>query len=286
MANKPPEEALKYQTWVLKVSIHCEGCKKKVKKVLQSIEGVYTTTIDSQQHKVTVTGNVDSEILIKKLLRSGKHAELWPVEKSEKKKSKSKNKQKDPKEHFDDQEGPHGDEQDLAQNAAKIGDAGNGGKEADEEGGDSENDDGDKDEAGGEIGGGGGGGGAGGKKKKKKKKKKKGQSGNSPNGGGENPMDAPAGMGPSPAEIPDFPPTMAAPPIQHAYPYPPSPYFQAPPPLPVSYGLSYTTNYPIGSNSYFAPPMHSTIFSMYPPPPSDPIHTYSDDDDETGCYIM
>lgn len=27
------------QTWVLKVSIHCEGCKKKVKKVLQSIEG-------------------------------------------------------------------------------------------------------------------------------------------------------------------------------------------------------------------------------------------------------
>lgn len=27
------------QTWVLKVSIHCPGCKRKVKKVLQSIEG-------------------------------------------------------------------------------------------------------------------------------------------------------------------------------------------------------------------------------------------------------
>ncbi|XP_068664048.1 heavy metal-associated isoprenylated plant protein 35-like [Aristolochia californica] len=80
-------EPLKYQTWVLKVSIHCEGCKKKVKKVLQSVEGVYTTTIDSQQHKVTVTGNVDTDTLIKKLFKSGKAAELWP-EKSERKNKK------------------------------------------------------------------------------------------------------------------------------------------------------------------------------------------------------
>lgn len=28
------------QTLALKVSIHCEGCKKKVKKVLHSIEGI------------------------------------------------------------------------------------------------------------------------------------------------------------------------------------------------------------------------------------------------------
>jgi copper chaperone CopZ len=31
--------AISSQTVALKVSIHCEGCKKKVKKVLQSIEG-------------------------------------------------------------------------------------------------------------------------------------------------------------------------------------------------------------------------------------------------------
>ncbi|KAI8561635.1 hypothetical protein RHMOL_Rhmol04G0355900 [Rhododendron molle] len=73
-----PLQPLKYQTWVLKVSIHCEGCKRKVKKVLQSIDGVYTTTIDSQQHKATVTGNVKAETLIKKLVKTGKHAELWP----------------------------------------------------------------------------------------------------------------------------------------------------------------------------------------------------------------
>ncbi|KAJ6848397.1 putative glycine-rich cell wall structural protein 1.0 [Iris pallida] len=71
-------EPLKYQTWVLRVSIHCEGCSKKVKKVLQGIDGVYKTTIDSQQQKVTVTGNVEAETLIKKLVKTGKHAELWP----------------------------------------------------------------------------------------------------------------------------------------------------------------------------------------------------------------
>lgn len=74
-------EPLKYQTLALKVSIHCEGCKKKVKKVLQAIDGVYKTTIDSQNQKVTVTGNVEADTLIKKLVKSGKHAELWPEKK-------------------------------------------------------------------------------------------------------------------------------------------------------------------------------------------------------------
>ncbi|KAL0388777.1 UNVERIFIED_CONTAM: Heavy metal-associated isoprenylated plant protein 35 [Sesamum radiatum] len=76
-AEEPSQPPLQYQTWVLKVSIHCQGCKRKVKKVLQSIEGVYTTSIDSQQQKVTVTGNIDAQTLIKKLVKTGKHAELW-----------------------------------------------------------------------------------------------------------------------------------------------------------------------------------------------------------------
>ncbi|XP_058212453.1 heavy metal-associated isoprenylated plant protein 35-like [Rhododendron vialii] len=97
-----PLQPLKYQTWVLKVSIHCEGCKRKVKKVLQSIDGVYTTTIDSQQHKATVTGNVKAETLIKELVKTGKHAELWPekVAGKEKRSGKAGNGEKgnDPKE--------------------------------------------------------------------------------------------------------------------------------------------------------------------------------------------
>ncbi|GER32337.1 heavy metal transport/detoxification superfamily protein [Striga asiatica] len=71
------EEFLKIQTCVLKVNIHCDGCKHKVKKILQKIEGVYTIKIDSEQGKVTVSGNVDSSTLIKKLVKNGKHAEIW-----------------------------------------------------------------------------------------------------------------------------------------------------------------------------------------------------------------
>ncbi|KAL6548258.1 hypothetical protein OROGR_008679 [Orobanche gracilis] len=77
-AEETLQPPLQYQTWVLKVSIHCQGCKKKVKKVLQTIDGVYTIDIDSQQQKVTVTGNIDPQTLIKKLVKSGKHAELFP----------------------------------------------------------------------------------------------------------------------------------------------------------------------------------------------------------------
>ncbi|KAJ4973320.1 hypothetical protein NE237_006494 [Protea cynaroides] len=68
---------LKIQTYVLKVNIHCDGCKQKVKKLLQKIEGVFKVNIDAEQQKVTVSGTVDPATLIKKLVRSGKHAELW-----------------------------------------------------------------------------------------------------------------------------------------------------------------------------------------------------------------
>ncbi|XP_011036961.1 PREDICTED: uncharacterized protein LOC105134304 [Populus euphratica] len=73
------QEVMKMQTHTLKVNIecHCDGCKKKIKKMLQKIEGVYTTTINAEQGRVTVTGNVDPAKLIKQLEKSGKHAELW-----------------------------------------------------------------------------------------------------------------------------------------------------------------------------------------------------------------
>nr|GMD46788.1 heavy metal-associated isoprenylated plant protein 33-like [Ipomoea batatas] len=71
------QELLKTQTSVLRVNIHCDGCKQKVKKKLQKIEGVYAVKIDVDLGRVTVTGNVDPGTLIKKLVKSGKHAELW-----------------------------------------------------------------------------------------------------------------------------------------------------------------------------------------------------------------
>ncbi|GMH07762.1 hypothetical protein Nepgr_009602 [Nepenthes gracilis] len=73
------QEVLKTQTYVLRVNIHCDcdGCRNKVKNLLQKIDGVFTVKIDAKQGKVTVAGNVDPATLIKKLNKSGKHAELW-----------------------------------------------------------------------------------------------------------------------------------------------------------------------------------------------------------------
>ncbi|KAK9093317.1 hypothetical protein Syun_028228 [Stephania yunnanensis] len=78
--KKYGEIVMQYNTsrsCVLKVNIHYDGCKQDVKKLLQRIEGVYTMNIDKNQQKVSVTGSVDANTLIKKLVRLGKHAELW-----------------------------------------------------------------------------------------------------------------------------------------------------------------------------------------------------------------
>lgn len=71
------QDIMKAQTCILRVSIHCDGCKHKVKKILQKVEGVYAVKIDADSGKVTVTGNADPATLLKKLEKSGKHAELW-----------------------------------------------------------------------------------------------------------------------------------------------------------------------------------------------------------------
>ncbi|KAJ8529529.1 hypothetical protein K7X08_036364 [Anisodus acutangulus] len=94
--QEDPPELLNYKTWVLKVSIHCEGCKRKVKKILQQVPGVYAIDIDLKQQKATVTGNVEAEALLRKLQKSSKHAELVPQQSDhkEKKSSKAKNKEK------------------------------------------------------------------------------------------------------------------------------------------------------------------------------------------------
>ncbi|RVW54635.1 Heavy metal-associated isoprenylated plant protein 36 [Vitis vinifera] len=222
MATSPaqdPPQPLKYQTWVLKVSIHCEGCKKKVKKVLHSIDGVYTTVIDSQQHKVTVTGNVDAETLIKKL---------------------NKKKQNDAKDsNKGNGEGDQKNSADKPENSAKDAkkdDDGAGAKtapSADElqgdEGGESEEVD---DKTSSSTGG-------------KKKKKKKGQNNNPTN---PNPN---SGAPPADTEYPVSSPSPAPPPnppLPTVYPYPALYY---PPPV---YGLNYNmASFPSTSSYYYRP---------------------------------
>lgn len=268
MATSPaqdPPQPLKYQTWVLKVSIHCEGCKKKVKKVLHSIDGVYTTVIDSQQHKVTVTGNVDAETLIKKLVKTGKHANLWPEKPDNKEnspgKSKNKKKQNDAKDsNKGNGEGDQKNSADKPENSAKDAkkdDDGAGAKTAPspdelqgDEGGESEEVD---DKTSSSTGG-------------KKKKKKKGQNNNptnpNPNSGAP-PADTEYPVSsPSPAPLPN-------PPLPTVYPYPALYY---PPPV---YGLNYNTaSFPSTSSYYYRPAT-----------PIDPIEELNDEDNK-GCSIM
>ncbi|KAI7743641.1 hypothetical protein M8C21_012063 [Ambrosia artemisiifolia] len=77
-STEPPPQPVKHKTCVLRVSIHCEGCKRKVNKILQSIPGVDNIVIERQNHRVVVTGDVSPESLVRKLVKSGKNAELWP----------------------------------------------------------------------------------------------------------------------------------------------------------------------------------------------------------------
>ncbi|KAH7405107.1 hypothetical protein KP509_15G056700 [Ceratopteris richardii] len=60
----------------LKVFIHCEGCKRKVKKFLYQVDGVEAVTVDAQLGKVTVTGLFDSKCVLEKIVEAGKVAEV------------------------------------------------------------------------------------------------------------------------------------------------------------------------------------------------------------------
>jgi len=56
---------------------------------------VYTIDIDSKLHKVTVVGNVEVDTLIKKLVKTGKHAEKWPENPTKKEKTIAAGESKD-----------------------------------------------------------------------------------------------------------------------------------------------------------------------------------------------
>ncbi|KAB2037044.1 hypothetical protein CXB51_008542 [Gossypium anomalum] len=66
------------QTVELKVRMDCDGCELKVKKALSSLNGVKSVNINRKQQKVTVTGYVEANKVLKKAKSTGKKAEIWP----------------------------------------------------------------------------------------------------------------------------------------------------------------------------------------------------------------
>lgn len=300
-----PEPPLIYKTWILKVSIHCEACKRKVKRVLKDVEGVYETDIDLKQQKVVVKGNVESETLIKKLLKTGKHAELWPEKGKSKGKSKKKEKHSDSE--SSDESSGHEDEKEKVkfevQDPTKNGDAA--GKIINGDGGGQAKQPGNPPAGDGQTSGGGG------KKKKKKKKKKSGGVGG--NAGGEAPGDPPAnGVPPSgpvsghsepgPQSAPGPHPIIAneSPPRHFVTQYPA--HYLPHPVYSVRYSTAYATCSQPQRESYYATPQQYSYAYVHPgvrpeldPPPSD-FEPYSSqpsdsleifsDENPNGCSIV
>ncbi|KAL5982087.1 hypothetical protein ACLOJK_016156 [Asimina triloba] len=66
------------QTVELKVRMDCDGCELKIKKALSSMKGVQSVDIDRKQNKVSVTGYVTANKVMKKVQSTGKKAEPWP----------------------------------------------------------------------------------------------------------------------------------------------------------------------------------------------------------------
>ncbi|CAK9157293.1 unnamed protein product [Ilex paraguariensis] len=65
-------------SFVLKVNISCHGCERDIDKVMQKIPGLWpkSTIIDAKQGRVTVSGFVDPQTVIRELRKAGKIAEL------------------------------------------------------------------------------------------------------------------------------------------------------------------------------------------------------------------
>ncbi|KAF3321062.1 heavy metal-associated isoprenylated plant protein 26-like protein [Carex littledalei] len=69
---------LSLQTVELKVRMCCAGCERVVKHALLKLRGVDSVEVDLAMEKVTVTGYVDRNKVLKEVRRSGKKAEFWP----------------------------------------------------------------------------------------------------------------------------------------------------------------------------------------------------------------
>ncbi|KAA8516571.1 hypothetical protein F0562_016923 [Nyssa sinensis] len=60
--DKKPKEP-QVSTVVLKIQLHCDGCAKKIKRIIIKIDGVESVTVDEKKDLVTVKGTMDAKVL-------------------------------------------------------------------------------------------------------------------------------------------------------------------------------------------------------------------------------
>ncbi|XP_016486636.1 heavy metal-associated isoprenylated plant protein 21-like [Nicotiana tabacum] len=66
------------QTVEIKVKMDCDGCERKVKNAVNSMKGVKTVEVNRKQNRVTVSGYIDPNKVLKSVKSTGKMAIFWP----------------------------------------------------------------------------------------------------------------------------------------------------------------------------------------------------------------
>ncbi|KAK4372752.1 hypothetical protein RND71_008136 [Anisodus tanguticus] len=66
-----------FNTFALKLKVHCKDCGMKLEKQLLKIKGVRSVKIDQELGKVVISGKVDPAKILSKFARVGREAELW-----------------------------------------------------------------------------------------------------------------------------------------------------------------------------------------------------------------
>ncbi|XP_060212668.1 uncharacterized protein LOC132640199 isoform X1 [Lycium barbarum] len=69
-----------FNTFALKLKVHCKDCGKKLEKQLLKFKGVHSVKIDQKLGKVVISGEVDPAKILSKFEKCGREAELWPCE--------------------------------------------------------------------------------------------------------------------------------------------------------------------------------------------------------------
>ncbi|KAL2546217.1 Heavy metal transport/detoxification superfamily protein [Forsythia ovata] len=66
------------QTVEIKVKMDCDGCERRVRNSVSSIKGVKSVNVNRKQSRVTVSGYVEPNKVLNKVMSTGKKAEFWP----------------------------------------------------------------------------------------------------------------------------------------------------------------------------------------------------------------
>ncbi|XP_031119626.1 heavy metal-associated isoprenylated plant protein 24 [Ipomoea triloba] len=77
-AKRSKKKKKQVNTVAIKIRMDCEGCVRKVKKVLSGVKGAKSVDVDLKQQKATVTGFVDAKKVMKAAKSTGKKCEPWP----------------------------------------------------------------------------------------------------------------------------------------------------------------------------------------------------------------